>query len=67
MIAYKFLRADGSTVFSRFRWPLPGNDPGPWVEAPVDPRYEDLWVSADSSIEIPDLSSMDLDFDQRDD
>ncbi len=37
MIAYKFLRTDGSTVFSGFSWPLPGNEPGPWVEAPVDP------------------------------
>ena len=37
VIAYKFLRTDGSTVFSGFRWPLPGDEPGPWVEAPVDP------------------------------
>ena len=35
-------------------------------DAPVDPRYEDLWVSTDSAIEIPDLSSIDLDFDERD-
>jgi DivIVA domain-containing protein len=37
------------------------------ADATVDPRYEDLWVSADSAIEIPDLASMDLDFDERDD
>jgi len=37
VIAYKFLRADGTTVFSGFSWPLPGSEPGPWVEAPVDP------------------------------
>ncbi len=37
MIAYKFLRADGSTAFSGFRWPLPDGAPGAWVEAPVDP------------------------------
>ena len=37
MIAYKFLRADGSTVFSGFRWPLPGDEPGAWVQAAVDP------------------------------
>ena len=37
VIAYKFLRADGSTVFSGFRWPLPGDEPGAWVEAAVDP------------------------------
>jgi DivIVA domain-containing protein len=35
-------------------------------DAPVDPRYEDLWVSSESAIEIPDLASMDLDFDERD-
>jgi DivIVA domain-containing protein len=34
---------------------------------PVDPRYEDLWVNKDEAIDIPDLASMDLDFDERDD
>lgn len=34
MIAYKFLRADGTTVFSGFRWPMPqGGRPGAWLEA----------------------------------
>jgi hypothetical protein len=37
MIAYKFLRDDGAGVFSGFRWPVPGNSPGEWVEARVDP------------------------------
>ena len=37
MIAYKFLSADGSSVFSGFRWPLPEDGPGPWVEARVQP------------------------------
>ena len=37
MIAYKFLRADGTGVFSGFRWPLPGGGPGAWVDARVDP------------------------------
>ena len=37
MIAYKFLRADGSSVFTGFRWPLPNGEPGSWVDAPVDP------------------------------
>jgi hypothetical protein len=37
MIAYKFLRGDGSSVFSGFRWPLPDGAPGAWVEAAVDP------------------------------
>jgi DivIVA domain-containing protein len=40
----------------------------------VDPRYEDLWVSADrdatvdpDAVDIPDLASMELDFDSDDD
>ena len=37
MIAYKFLGPDGRSVFSAFRWPLPSDVPGVWVEAPVDP------------------------------
>ena len=37
MIAYKFLRPDGTSVFTRFTWPLPDDGPGPWVDAGVDP------------------------------
>ena len=37
MIAYKFLRADGSSVFTGYAWPLPASGPGAWVEAPLDP------------------------------
>lgn len=37
MIAYKFLRHDGTSVFTGFRWPLPNGGPGPWVEAGIDP------------------------------
>ena len=37
MIAYKFLRPDGTSVFTRFIWPLPDDGPGPWVDADVDP------------------------------
>ena len=37
MIAYKFLRADGTSVFTGFRWPLPSGRPGEWVEAPIEP------------------------------
>ena len=37
MIAYKFLRRDGSSVFTGFRWPLPNGGPGPWVESEIDP------------------------------
>lgn len=37
MIAYKFLRPDGTSIFAGFRWPLPDGGPGPWVEAKLDP------------------------------
>ena len=37
MIAYKFLRRDGTSVFSGFRWPLPGDAPGAWIDAPIEP------------------------------
>jgi hypothetical protein len=37
VIAYKFLKADGSSVFTGFSWPLPQGGPGAWVEANVEP------------------------------
>jgi hypothetical protein len=37
VIAYKFLRPDGTSVFTRFTWPLPDGGPGAWVDAGVDP------------------------------
>ena len=38
MIGYKFLRRDGTSVFTGFRWPLPEDgSPGRWVDAQVDP------------------------------
>jgi hypothetical protein len=37
VIAYKFLRSDGSSVFASFGWPLPDAGPGAWVEAPIEP------------------------------
>ena len=30
---------------------------------PVDPRYDDLWVSQEKAVDIPDLAPIDLDFD----
>ena len=36
------------------------------AETPVDPRYEDLWVSGEASLQLPDLASIDLDFDEPD-
>jgi hypothetical protein len=37
VIAYKFLRLDGTSVFTGFSWPLPNGGPGSWVEAEVEP------------------------------
>jgi hypothetical protein len=37
VIAYKFLRPDGSSVFTGFRWTLPNGGPGPWVESTIEP------------------------------
>jgi hypothetical protein len=37
VIAYKFLRRDGTGAFTRFTWPLPEGGPGAWVQAPVVP------------------------------
>jgi DivIVA domain-containing protein len=34
--------------------------------APADPRDDDLWVSRDESLQIPDLTSIDLDFEESD-
>lgn len=50
MIAYKFLRRDGTSPFTAFAWPQPAAGPGAWVDAPADPcrsgihacRREDL-------------------------
>jgi hypothetical protein len=37
VIAYKFLRPDGTSIFTGFAWPLPTSGAGPWVDASVDP------------------------------
>ena len=43
-----------------------GTPGSPSTEAePVDPRYEDLWISS-GSVDLPDLASLDLDFDDPD-
>jgi hypothetical protein len=35
--AYKFLRPDGTGVFTRFPWPLPDGGVGAWVQTEPDP------------------------------
>jgi hypothetical protein len=42
MKAYKFLRPDGSGVFTGFRWPLPADSPGHWVRAELDPCHSGI-------------------------
>ena len=42
MIAYKFLRQDGTSVFTGFSWPLPAAGPGDWVEAVVEPCHSGI-------------------------
>jgi hypothetical protein len=37
VIAYKFLRPNGTSVFTAFRWELPPGGPGRWVDARVVP------------------------------
>jgi hypothetical protein len=54
MKAYKFLRPDGTGVFTGFRWPLPSESSGAWVRSDVDPcrsgvhacqpRHLPLWI-----------------------
>jgi hypothetical protein len=57
VIAYKFLRPDGTSVFTGFRWERPNGGPGRWVDARIEPcrsgihacRVSDLplWASRD--------------------
>jgi hypothetical protein len=37
VIAYKFLRPDGTSPFTSFQWELPNGGPGRWVEAAIEP------------------------------
>ncbi|MEX0984462.1 MAG: DivIVA domain-containing protein [Actinomycetota bacterium] len=41
----------------------PQAKPAKGSSEPVDPRYEDLWVSEEAPVDIPDLAPIDLDFD----
>jgi hypothetical protein len=40
--AYKFLRADGTGVFTRFPWPLPDGGAGAWVDTDPDPCHSGI-------------------------
>jgi hypothetical protein len=50
VIAYKFLRPDGTSVFTAFRWELPSGGPGRWVDARVDPCRSGI-----HACRVPDL------------
>ena len=39
-----------------------GGSAPPQDEPAVDPRYEDLWVERDGSVDLPDLTSIEIDF-----
>jgi hypothetical protein len=52
MIAYKFLRPDTTSPFTRFRWPLPDGGPGPWVEAPVQPCRSGIHACARENLPL---------------
>jgi hypothetical protein len=42
VIAYKFLRGDGTSAFTGFRWELPDGEPGDWVQASIDPCHSGI-------------------------
>jgi hypothetical protein len=52
VIAYKFLRPDGTSVFSAFRWDLPDGKPGRWVEARVDPCHSGVHACRASDLPL---------------
>ena len=52
-------RADAEDAVAESAAQTEGDDP-------VDPRYEELWVSEEGSVDIPDLAAIDLDFDEPD-
>jgi hypothetical protein len=50
VIAYKWLRPDGTSVFTRFQWPLPEGSPGAWVDATVDPCHTGIHACRDADL-----------------
>lgn len=52
MIAYKFLRPDGTSAFTGFRWQLPDAAPGEWVAALVDPCHSGVHACRPSDLPL---------------
>ena len=70
MIAYKFLRPDGTSVFTGFTWPLPNGEPAEWVEAEVEPCRSGIHACAPEHLPLwagPVLYEVELDGDVVDD
>ena len=52
MIAYKFLRQNGTSVFTGFRWQPPGDGPGEWVDAPIEPCRSGIHACRQSDLPL---------------
>jgi hypothetical protein len=52
VIAYKFLRSDGTSPFSGFHWQLSEDSPGPWVDAAVDPCRSGIHACRSSDLPL---------------
>lgn len=66
MIAHKFLRPDGTSVFTGFRWELPNGTPGEWVEASAEPCRSGVHACRISDLPLwigPTLYEIELDGD----
>ena len=66
MIAYKFLRSDGTSVFAGFPWPLPDGGPAAWVDARVEPCRSGIHACRPSDLPLwvsPVLYEIELDGD----
>jgi hypothetical protein len=66
VIAYKFLRPDGSSLFSSYRWRLVDGEPGEWVSATVEPCRSGIHACRASDLPFwvaPSLYEIELDGD----
>jgi hypothetical protein len=64
VIAYKFLRPDGTSAFTGFRWRLPDGEPGEWIHAPVEPCRSGIHACRASDLPFwvgPTLYEIELD------